>query len=266
MSSKYQQGQNQQLAKSRRGQNHQQVNNNQQLQPVLFLDFDGTIARRDVTDAILESFADDRWLEIERQWRSGLIGSRDCLRAQMALVRASRKMLDALIDSIEVDEGFALLLEVCARHGVAAHIASDGFDYCIRRILERPRLRLSGLLRGVRICASHLEEACGGRWQTDFPFFKQVCAHGCATCKPAVMRLLNPAGAPAVFVGDGLSDRYAARAADLVFAKSSLAAHCRGHGPAYVPFEELDEVAAYLLDALPFDASTFASLKEALSA
>lgn len=238
----------------------------QKIQPMLFIDFDGTITRRDAIDAILENFADARWLEIEKQWRAGLIGSRDCLRAQTACVSATQEELDTLIDSIQVDEGFALLLEICARHRIAAHIISDGFDYCIRRILERLQLQLADLLRGVRVYASHLEIGSHRGWRTNFPYFPQVCAHGCATCKPAVMQLLNRAGAPAIFVGDGLSDRYAAQSADLVFAKSSLAAHCREKGIEYVPFDELDEVAACLVEALPFDSLSISNLAGALSA
>ena len=240
--------------------------NEEQSQPILFIDFDGTITQKDVTDAILEKFAGGRWLDIERQWRAGRLGSRDCLLAQMALVRASRDELDNLIDSIQVDEGFSLLLEVCARHNIAAHIISDGFDYCIRRVLERPQLQLSNLLRSVRICSSHLEIDEHGRLHTGFPYFNQTCAHGCATCKPAVMRLLNRSGAPAIFIGDGLSDRYAAEVASLVFAKDSLAAYCREQGIEYVPFDELDEVAACLLEATPFDASIISNLAEAMSA
>jgi len=238
----------------------------QEPRPILFIDFDGTVTRRDVIDVILEHFADERWLEIEKQWRAGRIGSRDCLKAQMALVRTTRKRLDRLIDSIQVDDGFKLLLEVCARHQIMTHIISDGFDYCIRRILERPQLQLAGLLRNVRVCASRLEVGSGRYWRTEFPFFQQVCSHGCATCKPAVMRLLNRADAPSIFIGDGLSDRYAAAKADLVFAKSSLAAHCRERTISYVPFDELDEVAAHLVEMLPFDATSFSTLYEALSA
>ncbi|SRR2546423_3930426 len=234
--------------------------------PMLFMDFDGTITRRDVIDVILENYADERWLEIEKQWRAGRLGSRDCLRAQMALVRATRRELDDLIDSIQVDEGFALLLEICARHEIATHIISDGFDYCIGRILERPQLQLESLLRHTRICASHLEIDDHGWWRTSFPFFQQTCAHGCATCKPAVMRLLNREDAPSIFVGDGLSDRYAMESASLVFAKNGLAAYCRAQGIEYAPFDELDEVAAYLVAGLPLDSSSISNLAEALSA
>jgi 2,3-diketo-5-methylthio-1-phosphopentane phosphatase len=218
--------------------------------PVVFLDFDGTITRRDVTDVILESYADESWLEVERRWRAGEIGSRECLRAQMSLVRATRAQLEALVDTIEIDEGFAALLEACARRRLRVNVVSDGFDHFIRRILERPRLGLARLLRGVRVCASHLEFDSRGAMHLDFPYFRRPCEHGCATCKPAVIELLNPERAPAVFVGDGLSDRYAAACADLVFAKNSLAEYCRENEIGHVAYERLHEVAARLDSAL----------------
>ncbi len=236
-------------AETQKGTMKGRMSEHQVTTPVVFLDFDGTITRRDVVDVILETYADERWIEIERQWRAGRIGSRDCLRAQMALVRATRRELDALVDSVEVDLGLAPLLEACARRRLAVNIVSDGFDYCIRRVLERPRLGLQRLLRGVRVCASRLEVDGRGRLRLGFPYFQETCEHGCATCKPALMGMLNGAGAPSVFVGDGLSDRYAAACADLVFAKSSLAVYCREEGIEHVVYENLSEVAARL-DAL----------------
>jgi 2,3-diketo-5-methylthio-1-phosphopentane phosphatase len=213
--------------------------------PVLFLDFDGTISRRDAVDAILETYADPKWLTFEADWRAGRIGSRDCLRAQMSLVRASRMEIDALLDEIGIDEDLVALLEMCATQRVPAHIISDGFDYCIRRILSGASKRVAALLRGGRMCAGHLE--CRGRlWRTDFPFFQQTCGHGCATCKPAVMRLLNKTNAPAIFVGDGFSDRYAVESADLVFAKDGLAEYCTEQSIQHIPFQSLGEVAAHI--------------------
>jgi 2,3-diketo-5-methylthio-1-phosphopentane phosphatase len=212
---------------------------------ILFLDFDGTITLRDAVDAILEAYADPEWLTFETEWRAGRIGSRDCLRAQMNLVRASRRQLDALLDEIEIDEGLVALLEICAAHNIPAHIVSDGFDYCIRRILSRESERVHALPRGARVCASRLERR-GQVWRTEFPFFHQTCGHGCATCKPAVMRLLNPRNAPALFVGDGLSDRYAVDSADLVFAKNGLATYCKENGIEHTSFLNLNDVAADL--------------------
>lgn len=219
---------------------------NRTMTPILFLDFDGTVSSRDAVDLILEKFAGGRWLAVEEEWRTGRIGSRECLARQMALVRATPRELDELLGSIELDAGLVELLEICASLDVTLSIISDGFDYCIRRILQSGGSRVSRLLRGSRVCASHLAHAGAGRWRTEFPYFGEPCAHGCATCKPAVMSLLNSREAPAIFVGDGLSDRYAAGTADLVFAKKSLARYCGEQAIEFTAYESLSEIGAHL--------------------
>jgi 2-hydroxy-3-keto-5-methylthiopentenyl-1-phosphate phosphatase len=163
----------------------------------------------------------------------------------MALVTATTGEMDALLDDIQVDEGFSMLLGLCAAHCVPVHVVSDGFDYCIQRILERPSLNLGPYLRTMRILSSHLEPE-GTRWHARFPSFEPACPHGCATCKPAAMASLNRRGAPTVFAGDGLSDRYAAASADHVFAKGRLARHCAERAISYGVFDSLATVAAQL--------------------
>jgi 2,3-diketo-5-methylthio-1-phosphopentane phosphatase len=210
---------------------------------ILFLDFDGTITCRDAVDVILETYADPKWLALEADWRAGRIGSRDCLQAQMSLVRATRSQLDALLDSIPVDHGLINLFALCAAEKIPAHIISDGFDYCVNRILGRA---LNGQRSYIKsVCASHLDISAHP-WRTKFPYFQQSCGHGCATCKPAVMRLLNPSTAPAIFVGDGLSDRFAVESADLVFAKKELAGYCRANSIAHIDYKALNDVAQHL--------------------
>ncbi len=208
---------------------------------IVFLDFDGTITLRDATDAILDAFADPEWLQVEDAWLAGQIGSRECLAAQMALVTATRDQVDRLLDEIEVDPGFPTLVAACAARLVPVHIISDGFDYCIGRILGRPDLNLLARLTDSRIVSSNLYPS-GARWRATFPNPPAPCAHGCATCKPAAMGHLNPNGAVTVFVGDGLSDQYAAASADFVFAKGKLAAFCEDASIPYAPYDTLATV------------------------
>lgn len=233
--------------------------------PILFLDFDGTVSERDAVDAILEEFADPRWLAVEEEWKAGRIGSRECLRAQMALVRATPEEINALLDSIKVDRGFATLLETCDALRVPVYIVSDGLDYCIRRVLAVAGPRVAHAMKGIRVFSNRLLFE-RGYWRVERPFFAENCLHGCATCKPAVMRWLNRAGAPSIFVGDGFSDRYAAECADIVFAKSKLANYCRERGVAHVAYDNLGTVAAYLKSLLrsePFDVVRAANSVEA---
>jgi 2-hydroxy-3-keto-5-methylthiopentenyl-1-phosphate phosphatase len=216
----------------------------------VFLDFDGTITVRDSTDAILETYASADWLTIEEAWRAGKIGSRECLARQMALVTATPSEIESLLDEIEIDAGFVALLEICDAHSVPVYIVSDGFEYCIRRILMRPSLDLSAYLRSVRIRSNQLTPRAGC-WDVSFTSSRQSCAHGCATCKPAAMRRLNGAGGLRIFVGDGLSDRYAAAYADVVFAKNQLATYCADQGLAYIGYASLATIGTWLEDRLP---------------
>jgi 2-hydroxy-3-keto-5-methylthiopentenyl-1-phosphate phosphatase len=224
---------------------------NESGKPVVFLDFDGTITRRDATDAILEAYADPQWLRIEEDWKAGRLSSRACLAAQMALVTATQAQIDSLLDTVEIDTGFVALLGACAAHDTPVHIVSDGFDYCIQRILSRPSLCLAPYLGDMQIVSSHLEPH-GRQWIVDFTPFGDACAHGCATCKPATMARLKTNDGPAIFVGDGLSDRYAAAAADLLFAKDALAAYCDREAIPYTPYDNLATIASGLDRLLPY--------------
>jgi 2-hydroxy-3-keto-5-methylthiopentenyl-1-phosphate phosphatase len=213
--------------------------------PILFLDFDGTISEKDAIDAILERFADEKWKVVEEMWKANSIGSRECLLEQVALIDASPEKINNLLDEISLDEGFPNLLDTCRQFSVQTHIVSDGFDYCIERILARAKTTA----KKSSVFSSHLEYA-NNEWRTDFPYFPTVCPHGCATCKPEVMKILNPNHAPTVFVGDGLSDRYAAQSADVVFAKKSLAAYCRENEIEHFAYQTLADVAEMLEELL----------------
>jgi 2-hydroxy-3-keto-5-methylthiopentenyl-1-phosphate phosphatase len=216
------------------------------VKPVVFLDFDGTISRVDVVDAILDRYADPSWERIEREWKAGQIGSRACLAGQLSLVRATERQVDELLRAVGIDRGFLPLLDACAGAGIRSHIVSDGFDYCIGRILRQVPPSHQDLLAAVSVHASHLEPEPPDRWATAFRHMESECEHGCATCKPAVMAALNAAGAPSIFVGDGLSDRYAASVADVVFAKDKLAAYCHEQGIAFHRYESLADVAEFV--------------------
>jgi 2,3-diketo-5-methylthio-1-phosphopentane phosphatase len=221
--------------------------------PIVFLDFDGTISRADVVDAILERYALDGWQQLEEAWQAGRLGSRECLRGQMALVRATPGELDELIDGIAIDTGVVRVLDVCRRHGIAVHVISDGFDVCIHRMLARLAHGGRGLPGDVSICSSRLHLIALNQWRATFPFHADGCVHGCATCKPSVMNALNPLGGPSVFVGDGLSDRYACEAADVVFARDRLRTYCEERSLPHIPYDGLAEVASFLEEGMRLD-------------
>jgi 2-hydroxy-3-keto-5-methylthiopentenyl-1-phosphate phosphatase len=211
--------------------------------PVIFCDFDGTITEIDVTDQILSQLAHPSWREVEQEWVRGAIGSRECLERQMALVNTSEGEWNALVDAIPVVPSFAGFYNFVSKRRIPFFILSDGFDGVIRRVLRKAGVR-GALASGRRVFASSLKWE-KGLLRTRFPHADSGCRHGCATCKVALMKKLGVNGWK-IFIGDGLSDRFAAEYADWVYAKGQLLAYCRDHGLNFRPFENFAEVQADL--------------------
>ena len=216
--------------------------------PVVFSDFDGTITRLDVTDEILEKFADPSWHEVEELWLRGDIGSRECFERQAALVRVTAKQLNELIDAIPLDSDFPEFYRTLKTWGLPFYIVSDSFDYVIRRVLKRAGA--DGELRNGRHLFSTGLELEAGRMRAVFPHSNHGCNHGCATCKPAIIRRVRKKQQQVIFIGDGLSDRFAVEVADVVFAKHELLAYCRKRGIPCRPFENFGEVQKELAEFL----------------
>ena len=217
--------------------------------PVIFCDFDGTVTQLDVTDQILSQLAHPSWREIEREWMLGLIGSRECLERQIALVNAPLGELHAVIDAVAVDAEFAAFCQFARRRRFPLYLLSDGFDYIIRRVLKG-----AGVARQFRTGANLFASALrveGRRLTPSFPHSPEPCPHGCATCKQALIRRLRDGRQPVVFIGDGMSDRFAVEVADVVFAKRHLLAHCRANGIACHAFDTFEDVQATLEKLLP---------------
>src|SRR5207253_1285070 len=95
-------------------------------------DFDGTITRTDVAEAILEEFAPSSWWEIEELHRARKIGTRESMVRQFALVRAKQADLIRFVDEhVEIDETFPDFVGFCNRRHIRLEIVSEGLDFSV---------------------------------------------------------------------------------------------------------------------------------------
>jgi 2-hydroxy-3-keto-5-methylthiopentenyl-1-phosphate phosphatase len=188
--------------------------------PSVLVDFDGTIAVEDTTDLLLERFADPQWRQVETDWVTGKIGSRECLSRQIDLVRASAADLDRLADGVAVDPSFAEFVATGRALGLKMVVGSDGFDRVIARVLARIGVALP-------VVSNRLVPSEGNQWRAEFPHFADDCRSQSGNCKCAIF---GSSSAPMILVGDGRSDFCPASQATLVLAKRSLAMHCQKSG------------------------------------
>ncbi|MCK0196739.1 MtnX-like HAD-IB family phosphatase [Ancylobacter sp. 6x-1] len=210
----------------------------------LLCDFDGTVSLCDVTDLLLEAFAEPGWQAIEERWQAGEIGSAACMAQQVALMRAGRAALDALLDSVRIDPAFPDFVAFCREEGLPLAIVSDGLDYAIARILA------ANGITGVPILANHLDFRPGNRFAMSSPRAAADCGAGAGTCKCAIAQENALTGQPVVLIGDGRSDFCVSNRVDFVFAKDRLVEYCGENGIPHHAFEGFAEVAPVLLRLL----------------
>ena len=211
-------------------------------------DFDGTIALEDVTDGLLERFADASWKDVEAQWLAGRIGSRDCMARQVALIEADQEELNRYLDTIGIDPSFPSFVDQCSkRHEINFLVVSDGIDYAIRRILGNYGLS------GLPVKANSLVALPGNRYRLEFPHSKPDCNVHAGTCKCAIAQMHGGEAWQAnstLLIGDGLSDVCLASRADFVFAKDRLLDHCRQNSIPHLPFATFADVGRRLAAVL----------------
>lgn len=201
----------------------------------VFCDFDGTITKNDVGDLFFETFGDKtfyRWL-VEK-WRDYEISSKEMWEKIAEKVKVDEDEMGKLILSQEIDPYFPEFVKFCKDNGIEIFIVSDGFDFYIRKILERNGLS------DVKFFSNKLwiED---GKVALDFPYPDSVCRI-CGNCKRNHMLTLSADEDIIIYIGDGYSDRCPAEYADIVFGKKELLKFCRERNIPVYEFETFKDV------------------------
>ncbi len=202
---------------------------------VVFFDFDKTIATVDTFDDIILRYSiNDRWKKIEEDWKSGRIGSKECLSRQLEGVRISRKELLSYLKGVRLDPHFKKLLAFLKSKKIKTIVASDNFDFILKNIFKYNKIgRLRLYCNKLRLS--------GGRLLPFYPHRHKTCRQ-CGHCKEK--NLLANTGIDSIifYIGDGRSDICPALQADFVFAKDSLLQYFKNAGLGCYPFKNLKEV------------------------
>jgi alpha-galactosidase len=205
----------------------------------VFCDFDGTFAVQDVGSTIARRYAGERRPALWAQLEQGLLDAWEYNLKLLDGLRLPERELEEFLRSVELSPGARELVAWCEAGGIPFRVLSDGFDYNLDRLQ---------VLHGVRFeyDANHLHYE-DGAWRIEARHPNPACECGTGTCKRLRIEQFR-AARPAltvVHIGNGrVSDLCAALAADVVFAKDSLAEELARRG---IPFESFET----LLDVLP---------------
>jgi len=211
------------------------LNNIGNKKTAIFFDFDNTITLQDTIDSVLINHStNNNWLKLEKEWKSGKIGSRKCLKGQMKDVRVTKGQLNKYLATIKLDPYFNKIALFLKSKKIKPIILSDNFDYFIKYVLKTRGIK------GIKVFSNSMKFS-GNRILTKFPFRNNKCLR-CAHCKKKNIFRNTPIGAISIYIGDGLSDVCPSKHADIVFAKDHLIEILKQEKVSYVPFKSLKDV------------------------
>jgi 2,3-diketo-5-methylthio-1-phosphopentane phosphatase len=188
----------------------------------IFSDFDGTITEKDTLIFLATHLGGGAQMveTIGRLIRNGQLSLRDGIAGEMRSIRKPfSEAVDLLREKVQIDPGFTALARWCEEKEIPLTVLSAGFHQIIDLFIPADQFPK------LEIIANDIQPDERTGWQCVFrdntPF-----GHD----KSEALRVARKRGEHAVFIGDGLSDRAAAEAADEVFAKHSLAEYCHDRG------------------------------------
>ena len=210
------------------------------------VDFDGTICLHDVGVDLLERFGDPagraQLLEVDAAFAAGTIGLRSLIDAEASsLVGSREELITFALEHCPIDPTFATFVAWANDAKVQITIASDGFGLHVRPMLDAVGL---GDLPVITNDLTDRGLTFGGPHPT--------CV-GCGTCKKQAVERDRAVHGAVAFVGDGVSDRFGAHYADVVFAKDGLAEYCCSEGIPFIAYRDFEDVRRALtsLDRVP---------------
>ena len=169
---------------------------------------------------------------IGRLIRTNQLSLRDGIAAEMRSIREPfAAAAELLQEHVALDPHFKPFAAWCRTHNIPLTILSAGFHETIDLFITPDEFP------AIEVLANHLKPTETQGWQCEFRD-----ASDWGHDKVLALRAARARGQYTIFIGDGLSDRAAAAAADEVFAKHSLATYCREKHIAFHPFETFADV------------------------
>lgn len=198
----------------------------------------------DTAEFLLDKFANENWRNIDEQLEKGEVTFEESLEREFALLKVPEKtMLDALEPATRFRPNFDKLIEYCKEQRFPLVVVSGGLEFSIKHFLEE-----KGWLNKVEIYAP--KSTCTDNGIT--LYFPRRFKSTSTNFKDDLVTYHRNQGEKVVYIGNGLGDYPAARAADLAFAikGSRLAEMCKRGGVACKEITDFQEVVESLRDSV----------------
>lgn len=203
----------------------------------IFVDFDGTITKRDIGENIFLHFGNQPASGVITQnIKDGVItGKEGWFQLLQEAPDLTLEQIHEYIQEFEIDPTFKDFAAYCKENEIPFFVLSDGFDNYIKYVFEREGLR------DIRFFANSLVAKPDGKIKPVFPYTDEEC-NDCANCKRNHVLEESSDDEITVYIGNGSSDTCPAQFCDIIFAKDDLLKFCERERISFFPYSTFADV------------------------
>ena len=210
---------------------------------VVLVDFDGTITEEDIGVILLKRYSTTDWVRLEARFARGEVDIQQNMQQQFSYVPHDAAALVEYARSVAtIRPGWPEFVQYCAETGLKVAVVSGGLDFYVHGLLppSDPPLDVHSLLAVY---------SAGSGWQVTLPDAgaSEEAPEG---FKEDIVRRYRRRYRQVWFIGNGVSDRGAARVADRLWAVEPLLSWCHTHDINATPFETFHDVRAEVQELL----------------
>ena len=207
----------------------------------VFIDFDGTITKKDVGESIFREFGHKEKINliIKDLLSDKITAKQSWIEMCKTINHVNINLLDSFIDGISVDPGLHNFISFCESNDIEVIVLSDGFDYYIDRVFKRENLSR------LKYFSNHLRISDRNKLTPVFPYSDMDCRSSANNKRNHIINNSSDDDFT-IYIGDGNSDKDPALYCDFIFAKKGLLKFCEKESITYFPYDNLDEVVSKL--------------------
>ena len=208
----------------------------------IYSDFDGTISARDTGTFLFDQygFGFEKRKCLDQMVLNGHISFREAVTEMWESVNSLslEEATDLIIKEIELDPGFLEFYEFAIKKGIPLTILSSGLNPLLKSYLDHyfPK----GMHETTNIIANDIK-IYQNRWMIQY---YDTTIYGHDKGSHLRQRKLGFPNDKLIFIGDGISDLPAAKAADVVFAKrgKDLETYCIREGISFIGWLDFSDI------------------------
>lgn len=212
---------------------------------IVLSDFDGTITTFDTNVRLFDKYGEEKYInKLRERYFKGEIDLKTLSTLEFRSIDMTEEAyVEYILTDIQLQEGFKIFYNNLKKHHIPFVIVSGGFINGIEPFMAKHGFKDIPIY-GNRLIFD------GGDIEVEFYDEKYlnhlIHREDYIDCKVEILNKYRKKYKKIIFLGDGFTDKYVAKEADILFAKDYLEEYCAEKDIDYIGWEDFYDINEYL--------------------